>query len=290
MTFPRCQSCNGRIALRWRKCPWCKQPSSAPWFPHYPFIDRDLSTYRTFTIGASLWFFLGAAALGLVNVPAAIGLALCGVVNLALAIGSPWHSLAWRLSLISWPFWVLAGVVVTGLKPTAFIGAVLLLPVMWGLMRHRRVTARLEGRKPEGELPRSEVPRAGQCEWCTSRDTELIAPLYVFSAVYVTARSPGRYASVCERHAVIAALPAIAFSLVVGWWGIPWGPIWTLDALVRNVTEGGVLMSSDLAHELRQKEAQTGSAEDPTVLSELIFGFVFGAAGAAWVAFTGTWL
>ena len=108
--------------------------------------------------------------------------------------------------------------------------------------------------------------------------------------MYVTARTPGRYASVCQRHAVIAALPAVVFSLVAGWWGIPWGPIWTLDALVRNITDGGVQMSSDLAHELRQKEAQTGSAEDSTTLADGIFGFVFAAGCAAWIAFTGSWL
>ena len=35
-----------------------------------------------------------------------------------------------------------------------------------------------------------------------------------------------------------AGLPYTAISLVVGWWGIPWGPFWTLQTMIRNLRGG----------------------------------------------------
>jgi hypothetical protein len=36
----------------------------------------------------------------------------------------------------------------------------------------------------------------------------------------------------------LAGLPYTLISLFAGWWGIPWGPIWTLEALGRNLGGG----------------------------------------------------
>jgi hypothetical protein len=36
----------------------------------------------------------------------------------------------------------------------------------------------------------------------------------------------------------LAALPYTLISLCAGWWGIPWGPIWTLEAIGRNLGGG----------------------------------------------------
>src|SRR5262245_23241036 len=33
-------------------------------------------------------------------------------------------------------------------------------------------------------------------------------------------------------------LPYTLISLTCGWWGIPWGPIWTVTTLARNVSGG----------------------------------------------------
>ena len=33
-------------------------------------------------------------------------------------------------------------------------------------------------------------------------------------------------------------VPYIAMSLVVGWWGFPWGPIWTLSTVFKNLGGG----------------------------------------------------
>jgi hypothetical protein len=40
-------------------------------------------------------------------------------------------------------------------------------------------------------------------------------------------------------------IPWILISLVLGWWGIPWGPIWTLDSIGR-CRAGGLNMTGDV--------------------------------------------
>lgn len=37
---------------------------------------------------------------------------------------------------------------------------------------------------------------------------------------------------------LLAGLPYTLVSLFVGWWGIPWGPIWTLETIGRNLSGG----------------------------------------------------
>lgn len=40
------------------------------------------------------------------------------------------------------------------------------------------------------------------------------------------------------ESAVAKGLPFSLISLVAGWWGIPWGPIWTLTTLATNLSGG----------------------------------------------------
>jgi hypothetical protein len=37
---------------------------------------------------------------------------------------------------------------------------------------------------------------------------------------------------------ILAGLPYTLISICAGWWGIPWGPIWTLQAIGRNLSGG----------------------------------------------------
>jgi hypothetical protein len=42
------------------------------------------------------------------------------------------------------------------------------------------------------------------------------------------------------------ALPYTIVSLLLGWWGIPWGPLHTIEALKTNLN-GGIDVTSDVA-------------------------------------------
>ena len=41
-----------------------------------------------------------------------------------------------------------------------------------------------------------------------------------------------------NESAVVKGLPYTLLSLVAGWWGIPWGPIFTIGALYNNLKGG----------------------------------------------------
>ena len=41
-----------------------------------------------------------------------------------------------------------------------------------------------------------------------------------------------------EDNAFTKGLPFSLISLVLGWWGIPWGPIWTISTIVTNLRGG----------------------------------------------------
>jgi hypothetical protein len=59
----------------------------------------------------------------------------------------------------------------------------------------------------------------------------------VFSAIIVTTRTPieGIFCSACARR---AALQASFISALFGWWGFPWGPIWTIGSILGNAKGG----------------------------------------------------
>ena len=51
-------------------------------------------------------------------------------------------------------------------------------------------------------------------------------------------RSSGIYFIPSGSSAAGKAAPWCALSLLVGWWGIPWGPIWTIGTVAKNLGGG----------------------------------------------------
>ncbi len=51
-------------------------------------------------------------------------------------------------------------------------------------------------------------------------------------------RSSGIYFIPSGASAAGKAAPWCALSLLVGWWGIPWGPIWTIGTVAKNLGGG----------------------------------------------------
>lgn len=48
----------------------------------------------------------------------------------------------------------------------------------------------------------------------------------------------------------LKALPFSLISFVLGWWGIPWGPIYTVQTLFNNA-RGGIDVTNEVVFELR---------------------------------------
>jgi hypothetical protein len=58
-----------------------------------------------------------------------------------------------------------------------------------------------------------------------------------------------------NESALVRALPFIGISLVFGWWGIPWGPIYTIWSLVENLG-GGKDVTREVVGALLQAQPQ----------------------------------
>lgn len=92
------------------------------------------------------------------------------------------------------------------------------------------------------------------------------APRYVYyqycvSIVILTfKRGSGLKVIQPGKSAVLAGLPYTLVSLVFGWWGIPWGPIYTIQSIYRNL-RGGIDVTDEINESMAASEAAASAAE-----------------------------
>lgn len=82
------------------------------------------------------------------------------------------------------------------------------------------------GATPATASQRTEQPRLVVFHYCVSLG---IVSFKRSSGVKVIPPGGSRF---------LAGLPYTLFTICAGWWGIPWGPIWTLEAIGRNLRGG----------------------------------------------------
>jgi hypothetical protein len=71
---------------------------------------------------------------------------------------------------------------------------------------------------------------------------------YVISILIMTfRRNSNIYFVKTDESAVVKGLPYTLLSLLVGWWGIPWGIIYTVQALITNLGGGKDVTAQVLA-------------------------------------------
>lgn len=71
------------------------------------------------------------------------------------------------------------------------------------------------------------------------RGAKIVCYHYCVSIVVMTfRRSSGAYFIPVGESAVSKGLPWTLLTLVLGWWGIPWGPIFSVQSLIVNFTGG----------------------------------------------------
>ncbi len=259
--FFRCQACDRIVSVRSRCCPWCKSWTGLGHAD--PSIDRKLEALRAFGCFAGLWTGLPAVAFAFGNPSAA---AIAGIVAAMLLVAHlvvPWHAAGWFAAEIAWGVATL--VCAIALRRAGWGLSLSLVPaglLASMLVAHRRFVARLRGEQvPEtGTAPRSEFPDRGPCTSCGRRDAEVVAPLYVVSVGVFTFRRTGRFRNLCTACGRLSAIPATVASFTLGWWGIPWGLLWTPNAILDNLERGGVALDSRTLAELRTQEAREGTA------------------------------
>ncbi|MBN1954178.1 MAG: hypothetical protein JW900_03910 [Anaerolineae bacterium] len=89
------------------------------------------------------------------------------------------------------------------------------------------------------------------------RGARFVVFQYCISVIVLTfKRGSGVYFVRADENAVAKGLPYTLLSLVLGWWGIPWGPIYTIQSLVVNFQGGKDVTGQVLATITGQKQAQ----------------------------------
>ena len=91
---------------------------------------------------------------------------------------------------------------------------------------------------------------------------------YCISIILMTFKRPTDiYFIRANESALVKGLPFTLLSLVLGWWGIPWGPIYTIWAVGSNLSGGKDITTEVLQHFMNsvQKEVAIdldGDGED----------------------------
>lgn len=87
------------------------------------------------------------------------------------------------------------------------------------------------------------------------RGAKLVCYQYCISIVILTfRRSSDVYFIPAGESAVSKGLPWTVLSLIAGWWGIPWGPIFTIQSLVTNL-RGGKDLTAHFIEQMEQPAA-----------------------------------
>lgn len=93
--------------------------------------------------------------------------------------------------------------------------------------------------------------RHGELDFEVQRGAKFVLFQYCISVVVITfRRSSDIYFLRQDENAVVKGLPFTLLSLVAGWWGIPWGPIYTIQSVYNN-SRGGKDVTQAVVNSLR---------------------------------------
>ena len=93
-----------------------------------------------------------------------------------------------------------------------------------------------------------EILSAGQLQQELQQGAKFVTYPYCISLLVITfRRSSNIYFIHHEENSVVKGLPFVLLSLVLGWWGIPWGPIYTIQSIWINFKGGKDVTNQVLA-------------------------------------------
>lgn len=95
----------------------------------------------------------------------------------------------------------------------------------------------------------------GELEFEIQRGGKFVLFQYCVSILVITFRRPSDiYLLRQGESAVTKGLPFTLLSLVAGWWGIPWGPIYTIQSVYNN-SRGGKDVTQAVLNSLKAQAA-----------------------------------
>jgi hypothetical protein len=87
-----------------------------------------------------------------------------------------------------------------------------------------------------------------QVRFEVQRGARFVLFQYCISALVVTFRRPSDiYLIRAEENATVKGLPFTLLTLLLSWWGIPWGPIYSVQSLITNLGGGKNVTSEIMA-------------------------------------------
>jgi len=93
--------------------------------------------------------------------------------------------------------------------------------------------------------------KAGEVDFEIGRGARFVFFQYCISVVVLTFRRPSDIYFLRQgESAVTRGLPFTLLSLMAGWWGIPWGPIYTIQSVYNN-SRGGKDVTESVLTSLR---------------------------------------
>lgn len=102
--------------------------------------------------------------------------------------------------------------------------------------------------------------RHGELDFELQRGAKFVYFQYCISVVVLTFKRPSDiYFIRAGENALTKSLPFTLLSLVAGWWGIPWGPIYTVQSFITNF-QGGKDVTQSVVNSLRAQAAAPQAA------------------------------
>lgn len=84
-----------------------------------------------------------------------------------------------------------------------------------------------------------DIKSGGELQAELAQGGKFVMYQYCISLLIITfKRSSNVYFISHDQNAAVKGLPFTLLSLVLGWWGIPWGPIYTIQSLWVNLQGG----------------------------------------------------
>lgn len=100
----------------------------------------------------------------------------------------------------------------------------------------------------------------GELDFEIQRGAKFVLFQYCISVVVLTFRRPSDIYFLRQgENAVVKGLPFTLLSMVAGWWGIPWGPIYTIQSVYNN-SRGGKDVTQAVVNSLRAQTAPSQAA------------------------------
>ena len=100
----------------------------------------------------------------------------------------------------------------------------------------------------------------GEMDFEIQRGAQFVLFQYCISIVILTFRRPSDIYFLRQgENPVVKGLPFTLLSLVAGWWGIPWGPIYTMQSVYNN-SRGGKDVTQAVVNSLRAQSALAQAA------------------------------